>query len=203
MSLLIERKMSSYKLVPWSENLDLTEFYAEAGRRGFTNNESQFAMVERIQREREWATWILYHNDKPVGSAGAHSLECLPYAYRICTRTCVFTDQLEGPYGNALRTKSVITGHQNPTAQFFIPACIEWAGRDKDLYITTNVSEVASQRRVNDIFAPLLQKTGVLTLEHVMEYRGHLQNFWKLNVPLFLEQLERVPNWSNRPGYAR
>jgi hypothetical protein len=195
--------MSFYKLVPWSKDLDLTEFYAEAKRRGFTNNESQFAMVERIQREQEWAIWILYYKDKAVGSVAAHSLDCLPNAYRICARTCILTDQLDGPYGNALRTKSVITEHQNPTAQFFIPACIEWAGHDKDLYITTNASEVASQRRVNDIFAPLLEKTGVLSLEHVMEYRGHVQNFWKLNVPVFEAQLDCVPNWSNRPGYAR
>jgi len=187
--------VSSYKLVPWSEDLDLTEFYAEAGRRGFTNNESQFAMVERIQREREWAIWILYYNNKAVGSVAAHSIDCLPYAYRICARTCILTDQLAGPYGNALRTKSVITEHQNPTAQFFIPACIEWCGRDSNMYITTNHSEVASQRRVNDIFAPLLQKTGVLELAHVMEYRGHEQNFWKLDARMFQEQLEKLPRW--------
>ena len=187
--------MSSYKLVPWSEDLDLTEFYTEASRRGFINNDSQFTMVERIQREREWAIWILYHNNKAVGSVAAHSLDCLPNAYRICTRTCILTDQLTGPYGDALRTKSVITKHQNPTAQFFIPAGIEWCGKDCDIYITTNTSKEASQRRVHEIFAPLLVKTGVLELAHVMEYRGHEQHFWKLNVSTFQEQLESSNRW--------
>ena len=35
-----------YKIVSWSEDLDLTEFYAEAERRGFANNSSQKAMVD-------------------------------------------------------------------------------------------------------------------------------------------------------------
>jgi hypothetical protein len=187
--------MSTYKLVPWSEDLDLSDFYAAAAAKGFANNSSQRVMVDCFRNEREWQVWILYNGDRAVGSVAAHSLDCLPYAYRICARTCVLTDQLNGTYSNALRTRSVITEHQNPTSQFFIPACIAWAGLDKDLYITTHPSEVASQRRVHTIFGPLLEKKGLLEVAHIMEYRGHDQHFWRLDSRRFLEELDFYGRW--------
>jgi hypothetical protein len=185
-----------YKIIPWSSELDLADFYNAAAAKGFKNNSSQELMINCFYKEKKWQAWILYHNDIAVGSVVAHSLDCLPNAFRICARTCILTNHLTGPYGNALRTKRVITEHQNPTAQFFIPTCIEWCDNDADLYITTNASTVASQRRVNNIFAPLLEKTGVLELAHVLEYRGHKQNFWKLNVDRFYNQLNKYERWS-------
>ena len=185
-----------YKIVKWLPELDLTEFYTEAGRRGFENNASQQAIIDCFSKERESQAWILYCNEKAVGSVVAHSLDILPNAYRICARTCVLTDLLSGPYSNGLRTKNVITKHQNPTAQFFIPACIEWAGKDNNLYITTNTSKVGSQQKVNSTFASLLERTKVLRLAHVIEYRGHLQNFWQLDADVFLEQLSQNNRWS-------
>jgi len=183
-----------YSLVEWSPNLDLTDFYAEARRRGFTNNESQFAMVERIQRESEWAIWILYYNDKAVGSVAAHSLpELGPNAYRICTRTCVFTDMT--PHTQLRGLKYTCQQHQNITAQFFIPACIEWAGEDKDLYISSHPSDVGTQRLVHNIYCPALVETGALERTCELEYRGHVQTFWRLNVSVFNQQLNSLPRW--------
>jgi hypothetical protein len=187
-----------YKLITWTLEIDSTlkDFYLEAANRGFDNNASKKMLVDSIANETRWQVWILYCKNKPVGTAAAHHLPQLgENAYRICARTCVLTDLLEGTYSNGLRTKSVITEHQNPTAQFFIPAQIEWAGENADLYISTNSSEVASQRSVNNTFARLLEKTGVLELSTTMNYRGHPQHFWKLNTILFLEQLNRKPRW--------
>lgn len=187
-----------YKLVTWSPDVDLKmeEFYLEAARRGFENNANRKILVESIAKSSRWCVWILYCNDRIVGTAAAHSLpEFGENAYRICARTCVLTNWLTGTYSNNLRTKSVITEHQNPTAQFFIPAQIEWAGPNADLYISTNSSSVASQQSVNNTFAKLLERTGVLTLATTMLYRGHEQHFWKLNTTLFLEQLNSKPRW--------
>lgn len=180
-----------YSLVKWSPELDLTEFYAEAERRGFVNNASQRMLVDSLTKEREWCVWILYYNNKAVGSVGAHSIE---EGYRICARTCVFTDMLDPPYGSALRTSSVITKHQNPTAQFFIPVCLEWAG-SKDIYITSHPSDVGTQKLVHTIWGPLLEKTGAVTRAFEKQYRGHLQTFWKLNVSTFQQQLAENPRW--------
>jgi len=182
-----------YSLVKWAPDLDLTEFYAEAERRGFINNASQQMLVDSLTKEREWCVWILYYNNKAVGSVGAHSLpELGPNAYRICTRTCVFTDLL--PYHQLRALTYTIKQHQNITAQFFIPACIEWA-KDSDLYISSHPSDVGTQRLVHKIYCPALVETGALERTCELEYRGHLQTFWKLNVDVFYQQLNQLPRW--------
>lgn len=177
-----------YKIIPWTPSLDLTEFYAEATRRGFVNNASQEAMIDCFRNEHDWCVWILYHNDVAVGSVAAHSIE---EGYRICARTCVFSDLIPT---NTLRTRNQIITHQHITAQFFMPACINWVGSD-DMYITTHPSEVGTQRLVHTIWGPSLEKTGVLTRAFEKEYRGHVQTFWRLNTSVFLEQLNKVPKW--------
>ena len=176
-----------YKIIPWAPELDLTEFYAEASRRGFVNNSSQKAMIDCFRDEREWCVGVLYYNDKAVGSVGAHSID---EGYRICARTCVFSDMLPV---NTIRTRNQIITHQHVTAQFFMPVCIEWA--KGDMYITTHPSEVGTQRLVHTIWGPSLEKTGVLTRAFEKEYRGHIQTFWKLNTDVFLEQFDKVDKW--------
>jgi hypothetical protein len=185
--------VSLYKLVSWSEELDLTDFYRRAADRGFENNSNQKILVDCFRREREWKVWILYYNEIAAGSVAAHSLDFLENSYRICARTCVMTDLL--PKAHLRSLGYTCQQHQNATAQFFIPQCIEWAGQDKDLYITTHASEVGSQRLVHEIYCPALEKTGALKKSFEQEYRGHLQTFWKLNVDIFLEQLNRLPRW--------
>jgi len=182
-----------YKLIPWTPDLDLADFYTEAGRRGFTNNESQFAMVERIQRERKWAIWILYQNDRAIGSVAAHTLDLLPNAYRICTRTCTFAEAR--PSHGLITTRRLIEQHQNLTAQFFIPACIEWCGQDSDMYISSHASAVGTQRIVHNIYCPTLERIGTLSRIGDYMYRGHTQTFWKLNTEVFLNQLTKYPRF--------
>lgn len=182
-----------YSMVEWSPDLDLTDFYKLAAKKGFVNNNSQSTMINCFENEEQFQAWILYYNQKAVGSVASHSLpEIGNSAFRICVRTCVLTELLPD---QGLRTLRVITEHNNPTAQFFIPACIEWAGRDKELYVSSNNSEHASQRLVHNIYFPALAKTGVFTKHIEMEYRGHLQTFWKLNVNRFYQQLEYYGKW--------
>ena len=177
-----------YKIIPWTPELDLTDFYAEATRRGFANNISQEVMIDCFRKEREWAVWILYYNNIAVGSVAAHSIE---EGYRICARTCAFTDLMPA---NTLRTRNQIQTHQHVTAQFFMPACINWVGNN-DMYITTHPSPIGTQRSVHTVWGPSLEKTGVLTRAFEKEYRGCKQTFWKLNTTVFLEQLDRVNKW--------
>lgn len=184
-----------YKLVPWSATLDLSEFYTRATERGFVNNASQKAMIDCFAKEERSQVWILYQGEKAVGSVAAHSLpELGANAYRICARTCTLA---EARLSHALITiNRLIKQHQNLTAQFFIPACIEWCGEDADMYISSHPSEVGTQRMVHNIYCPTLVKTGTLERTCELEYRGHLQTFWKLNVPVFLEQLNSNPRWN-------
>jgi hypothetical protein len=175
-----------YKMIPWSLDLDLSEFYVEANRRGFVNNASQKTMIDCFQHEREWQVWLLHYENKIVGSVAAHSID---EGYRICARTCVLSNLL--PL-NTLRTRNQIAEHNHVTAQFYMPACIEWVAGRGDMYITSHASEVGTQRLVHTVWGPTLEKTGVLTKAFEKEYRGHVQTFWKLNTLVFLEQLDKV-----------
>jgi hypothetical protein len=185
-----------YKVVEWTPSLDLSEFYAEATARGFENNSSQKALVDCFKNETYKQVWILYFNNEAVGSVAAHSFpEMGENSYRIAARTCVFTDKLSGTYGSALRTISVITHHQNPTAQFLIPACIAWVPADANLYITSNESSVGTQRRVHNIFGPALERKGLMKRITEINYRGHTQTVWQIFPDKFLKDLENYPKW--------
>lgn len=187
-----------YRLVYWSPSLDLSYFYKKAESKGFVNNSSQKMLVDCFSKERRKQIWILYFNDKPVGSVASHSLDINGNnSYRIAARTCVFTDDL--PMGH-IRTKNGILHHQNVAAQFFIPACIEWAGRENDLYITSNESEEGSQRLVHKIFCPLLEKKGLLEFSGNKFYRGLEQSFWKMDVEKFYLDLNRYERWPMNIG---
>lgn len=182
-------------MIPWSSELDLTEFYKTAAQKGFTNNSDRRMLVDCFKNERESQVWILYYNAVAIGSVACHSLDILESnAYRICARTCVFTDMT--PIHNITSTRGyTIQQHQNITAQFFIPACIEWAGRDKNLYISSNSLDVGSQRLVHKIYCPALEEKGTLERAYEKEYRGAVQTFWRLNVEKFYEQLDQLPRW--------
>ncbi len=182
-----------YKIVPWTPELDLTEFYATANAKGFVNNASQKMLVDSLAKEKEWCVWILYYNNTAIGSVGAHSFpELGENAYRIAARTCVFTDLL--PH-NTLRTKNQIVTHQHVTSQFLIPACIEWAPKGSRLFITSNDSEVGTQRLVHRIFGPAMESTGQMKKVKDIFYRGTNQTVWELFPEKFFEELERNPRW--------
>lgn len=184
-----------YQLIPWTPDLDLDEFYRECARRGFPNNASKRALVDGVLKYPKSQLWILYSNGVAVGSVGAHDLDIFgPNAFRICVRTCVLTDKTHIPH---IRTKAVtIEQHQNITAQLYIPACIEWAGRDKDIFISTHESEHASHKAVHRLYMPSLVRIGVAENYRTQVYRGHEQTFWKINVEEFYNQLMKYPRWT-------
>jgi hypothetical protein len=183
----------TYKLVPYSESIDLTEFYLQAESKGFKNNSNKKMLVDSISTEKKWKIWLLKYNNKIVGSTGAHSFpEMGENSFRILCRTCVFTDQL--PISR-LRTKTGILTHQSVTPQFFIPTCIEWAGVQNNLYVTTNENSEGTQRLVHNIWAPMLAESKCLKKIDQIKYRGTHQTVWQLNVQEFYKQLERYPRW--------
>lgn len=185
--------MSSYKIVDWSESIDLTEFYRKSKEKGFVNNSSFETMIQPFQNEKEWKVWLLYKDDKIVGSVGAHSLEEMGIgSYRIGVRSCVHSDEIGI---KNLRTTYGIRHHQNATAQFLIPVCIKWAPKNSNLYITTHNSSDASLRLMHNICMPIFESTGMVKNVGEREYRGHIQSFWKVNSEVFFEQLDQNPRW--------
>lgn len=184
---------NTYKLIPYNESIDLSNFYAEAKAKGFDNNADKHMLVDTIAKEDEWRVWLLYYNDTIVGSAAAHSFpEMGPNSYRIMARTCTLTHLM---HINRIRTIEGIIQHQNHSAQFFMPAGIDWAGADKNHYITTNELSAGTQKRVHRTWAPALVETGALEKSCELNYRGAIQTVWKVNVHEFYKQLDQYGRW--------
>lgn len=183
-----------YSIVPWSEELDLSDFYRYAEEKGFVNNASQHMLVDCFSNEREWNTWILYYNNVAIGSVAAHSFDDVmgPNTYRIAARTCVFSDLLPLV---SLRTRNQIITHQHATSQFLIPACLEWLPNGARAFITSNENEAGTQRLVHKIFGPAMEKSGQMKRIKDVHYRGTNQTVWELFPDRFYEELNKYPRW--------
>ena len=176
----------------YTDALDLADFYSTAHNRGFYNNDSKEKVIDTWLHMDRWQVWFLYYNDTIVGSIAAHSLEelgVLGDAYRIAARTCTF-DDLTGQRKTLRTANTIIAKHQNLTAQFLLPLCIEWAGKDKDLYISSNENDTGTQKYVHRLYCPGLRKVNVLEDPVELEYRGAIQSFWRMNVPEFYNQMQ-------------
>lgn len=186
-----------YEMKEWSEHLDLEDFYSEAERRGHVNNLSQKVMVDCFRNEDKAQVWILYKDNKPIGSVAAHSFpEMGPNAYRILTRTCVL-DGVIPNNGKGLGTgRWYIQQHQNITCQYFVPKMIEWCGEGSEMYATSNELDGGSQKKVHAIYFPLLEKQGEWSRGPKIEYRGCVQQVWKLNPNTFLGNLSKYGKWN-------
>jgi hypothetical protein len=154
-------------------------------------------MIDCFDNEREKSAWILYCDEVAVGSVAMHSFDIMgDNCYRICARTCVFTDMLPGVYGRGLRTISVITELQNPTAQFFIPTCIAGAPKGSRLFITSTDSDLGTQRLVHRIFGPAMVRRGMMQQIGDVVYRNTNQTVWELFPDVFMSELAKYPSWS-------
>lgn len=184
-----------YKLIEWTPELDLSEFYKEADRRGFVNNASQKTMVDCFRNEREFNVWILYENDSPIGSVAAHSFDDVmgPNSYRILTRVCTFAEAR--PFKGLITPKRLVAEHQNLTDQFLLPKCIEWAGKE-NIYATSNASKEASQRLVHSYYFPTLEKIGIVEKVKEIYYRNTEQTVWKIDADAFEKNLAKYPRWT-------
>lgn len=184
-----------HNLIEWNDNLDLTEFYAEAGRRGFVNNSSQKNMIDCFRNEREWNAWILYEDDRAIGSVAAHSFNNVMGSgtYRVLTRVCTFAESRRDK--GLITPKRLIAEHQNLTDQFLLPQCIEWvAGRGR-IFATSNESKEASQRLVHRYYFPTLEKIGIAKKIKDVNYRNTDQTVWEIYPDRFLENLKSYPRW--------
>lgn len=184
-----------YKVVEWSEALDLTNFYREAERRGFVNNSNQKTMIDCFRNEQDWNAWILYDGDCAVGSVAAHSFDDVmgPNSYRILTRVCTFAEARKDR--GLITPKRLVAEHQNLTDQFLLPKCIEWvAGRGR-MFATSNASKEASQRLVHSYYFPTLAKLGIVEKIKDVHYRHTDQTVWEIHAEKFYKNLEKYPRW--------
>ena len=182
----------AFQLIRYSDNLDLTEFYKTAEKKGFVNNSTKKMLVDSLSNEDRYMVWLLSYKGKIIGSTAAHSFpEMGPDSYRIACRICTFTDELPKEY-QMVRTRETIKTHQTTTQQFFQVAGICWAGFGKNYYVTTNENAEGTQRLVHSIVAPTLESTGVYTKIKELDYRGTRQTVWRVNADVYFKQLYDV-----------
>jgi hypothetical protein len=185
----------SYKLIEWEPSINLNEFYNEAQKRGFINNSSQKKMIDCLRNERSWNAWILFNNNKPIGSVAAHSFDLMgEKSFRILTRVCTFGEERISK--GLITTKKLIEQHQNLTDQFLLPKCIQWAGFENKLFATSNESKEASQRLVHKYYFPTLAKLGIVSKTTEVFYRGINQTVWQVHPEKFFENLKKYPRWT-------
>jgi hypothetical protein len=179
-----------FKMTAWNENINLDDFYKSSLSRGFINNSSKKQMIDCFANEKQFCSWVLTKHDNPIGFCAAHSFDIMEKnSFRICVRTCVFGEMW--PDKSIKTVSNSIYQHQNFTSQFFIPQCILWAGKEKNLYITSNESEVGSQKLVHRIYFPHMEKNNnVIRIKDIF-YRGTIQTVWKLNTDVFIEQYRK------------
>ena len=91
-----------YKLVEYTPDIDLTEFYKEAAANGYVNNSNQKIMIDAFNNEEKSQVFILFRDGKPMGATAVHTFpEMGENSYRILTRTCAVGGMMHnaGPNG--------------------------------------------------------------------------------------------------------
>lgn len=180
-------------------NQDLSDWYKAAEAKKYYNNSSPDILLNYLDTEQDAKLFLLYYKDTIVGNVAVHKLSSLGIlgkdAYRIAARLCVISDLIDGDREfKSLRSVNEGINHDHVSAQFLYPACIEYAGRDKPLYISTIDDPVASQRAIHRRWAPYWHKMGILDAPIELEYRMKFQSFWKFNVEEFYKTL-REQRW--------
>ena len=185
----------SYKIVEYSPNLDLVDFYNENKLRGLKNNASQQEMFDCFRNERTWNGWLVEYNNKFIGGVCIHSFDDVMGAnsYRKYARSCFHTELSMKPTGYV---KSHYSQLQNVGLQLFTPVSIEWAGLDNKFYGSSNSRDVGSAQVVDKVWFPRLAERGIFTKVKEVFYRGHYQNIWELNVSEYLTQIAEVDLWN-------
>jgi hypothetical protein len=177
--------LEDFKLLPYSDNLDLSYFYQKANEKGFDNNSSKQALIDCFDKDKEKQVWILYSGGLPIGSVGAHSFYDImgPGSYRILARTCIIKTVI-----NRARTLRDIKTHSHIVDRYYVPQCLTWANTDK-VYATSNMSSVASQRLVHTIYFPAMESLGLVSKVKEVEYRKQVQTVWQYHPEEFLKSL--------------
>ena len=173
-----------YTMKEWNENLDLSEFYDEARKRGYHNNDSYESMIQPFENLDDTKILILYYNNMAVGSSISH-----PFldGYRIFARLCVFTDLT--PFKRC-GTVRAFKEHQHITARFFLP---EHAKLNSPLYFTTHPEPTAKMKGVHNNAAKWFEQAGVSAWLGDMKYRGCVQSVWKVNTQKWLDDMNKYP----------
>lgn len=178
-----------FELELYNGSQDLTDFYIEAEKRGYTNNSSHAMLIDYIAKYEDAKLILFKNNNRIIGTAVTHSLREMGIlgsnAYRIAARTCVLTNLIEGPRKHLSLRRIKDVPHDHPASQFLIPACLKALPDNSVPYITTHTGGVGKQNAVHNLWAKVWQDKGLLKDPIEMEYKGSFQTFWRVDIEHF------------------
>ena len=185
-----------WKLEIYNGTQDLDQWFRDAKSKKFTNNSSKEMLIDYLQSEDDATLFLLYNNDNIVGNFVTHRLRSLGIlgkdAYRIAARMCVINNRVEGPRKiSGLRSMNAENCHDHINHQFLYAVGLQYVGLDIPMYVSSHPSSVGSQKIVHQKYCPKLRELGLLDEPIELEYRGHFQYFWKVNIENWWETFQQ------------
>lgn len=165
-----------------TDNDDLQEFMQSCDKLGYNNNNSLKAMKFTWCLGLGGKWFVTYNKEKIVGISGVHP-------WRNGVRALFRGAQLYSIPGGLSRN------HMNCWMfKYHLPLVIDMY-KDKNIYITTNMDNDASGKmlKLNKLYF-VLEKSNLVSHQGIDTVMGIPQNIWKLNVPVYLDVLQRRNN---------
>lgn len=164
---------TSIQVKQLSPDIDLTNFFYEANKLGYEDNNS----YDRLHGQ----VFVLLKTGVAKGMCIVHEFQD---GYRILSRTCILPSFYEQ---SSIITQADIKRYQFPFQKWLMAACVEYC-KDSPMYITTSDNDKGGQRLVHKIWAPMMEDMGVLKYLRPIVYRKSNHHLWKVNGTEFVKQ---------------
>jgi len=188
-----------FTVIPYSASLDLSEFYQNAREQGFYRHTDP--SVFDYDRELRAQVWIIYKDNRPIGSFAAHTAFPRPefkgqIAYMIWNSMCILDHTPIGVFG----PKTFHYGHQNIMSQIVSPVCIRWVyeqegTEDINMYSAFIENRPPPYNKVANKFHQRYQKSGYVTAYKTSVIGADTVQWWTVNHKLFMKDSDRAEKW--------
>jgi len=173
-----------YTVKEYHPKMDLNQFYEEARKRNYHNNDSYESMIKPFEDLPDTKIFILYYNNRVVGTSISH-----PFlnGYRIFTRLCVFIDMT---HFQGCWTPQIFKRHQHVTPQIFFREHSKLKG---PLYFTTHSENTGKMTSMHRSVTKWLEECEIINWWGDINYRGCVQSVWKVNTQKWLNDMNKYP----------
>lgn len=188
-----------FNVVPYSPELDLTEFYQNAQAQGYVKHTTP--EVFNYDRELRAQAWVVYQDGHPIASFAAHTMFPRPefkgtIAYMVWNSMCVLRYTPIGTFG----PRAFWDGYQNFNAQVVAPTCINWVYEqegttDVDMFTSHSHKRKPPYDKTINIMSRHWGRMGIVSHWKDSEINGETVEWWRVDHKLFMEGFNNNPKW--------
>ena len=188
-----------FNIIQYSDQLDLSEFYQNARDQGFFRHADP--SVFDYDRELRAQAWIIYKDNKPIGSFAAHTAFPRPefkgqLAYMIWNSMCILQHEPIGKFG----PRAFHYGHQNIMSQIVSPVCIKWVYEqegtdDINMYSAFIENRPPPYNKVADKFHHRYRQSGYVQFYQTSQIGADTVQWWSVDHKLFMRDHEASQKW--------